>query len=422
MAFWKQSALALLLIAVAFLAFARLYPEADKALASLGMEPAMVRLATGAGADKDAGPQAARDGANRGPGNQGQGQAQGQAQTQGQGPAQGQRQGQGPGQRQTETLVQTDAVRLAKINDRITAIGDGAALRSVVVVPLSSGIVTEVTVSAGARVEKGDVLARLDSGAEEVARDRAKLAVQTARNKLDRTQRLASSRAATEVAVADAEVEVATAELELREAELALERRSVVAPISGIVGIVAVEPGAFVTTQTEIATIDDRSQIIVDFWVPERFAASIQPGQEIKAAPVALPGERFQGSVEAVGSRIERESRTLQIRALIENPEDVLRPGMSFRVEMAFPGDEFPSVNPLAIQWSSSGPFVWKVQEGKAQRTAVRVVQRNSDAVLVQAALTPGEEVVTEGVQSLREGSALRIAGSGAANRPRQGG
>ena len=64
--------------------------------------------------------------------------------------------------------------------------------------------------------------------------------------------------------------------LALRDAELALERRSIVAPIAGIVGILPVEAGNYVTSQTAIATIDDRSSIIVDFWVPERFAGHRQ--------------------------------------------------------------------------------------------------------------------------------------------------
>lgn len=399
MAFWKQAVIAAMLVVGVFFAFGRFYPGAGEALARLGLDPALIAIATG-GSGETGGEQAAQG--QRGPA----------------GAPAGQRPG-GPRGGASETLVEIVPVRTAKINDRVNAIGDGAALRSVSVVPLSAGVIMEVAVSAGDKVEVGQVLARLDSEAEEVARDRAELALQTAREKLARTERLASSRAATEVAVSDARVEVATAELALRDAALDLSRRAITAPIAGIAGIVQVEPGSYVTTQTQIATIDDRSKVIVDFWVPERFAGLVRKGQEVQASPIALPDRRFSGEVDAVGSRIERESRTLQIRALIDNPEDVLRPGMSFRVEMAFPGEEFPAVDPLAIQWSSDGAFVWKVQDGKAQRTSVRIVQRNSDSVLVQAALSPGEQVVTEGVQSLREGSALRIAGQEAAQGPR---
>ena len=172
-----------------------------------------------------------------------------------------------------------------------------------------------------------------------------------------------------------------------------------------------VEDGDYVTTQSAIATLDDRSKILIDFWVPERFAGLIKPGQPVEAIAIALPGKEFSGSVAAVASRVDRDSRTLQIRAQIDNERDELRPGMSFKVSMRFAGDTFPAVNPLAIQWSSSGAFVWKEREGVAVKTPVRVVQRNSDWVLVDGELTDGEPLVIEGVQSLREGMRVRIAG-----------
>lgn len=393
MALWKQAVLAALLAFVAVVAFSRVYPGADAALARLGVPPTLVRLATGTapegGEGRAPGKQAGRPG---GPG------------------------GGRPGGR--EALVETAPVRTATINDRISAIGDGEALRSVSVVPLVSGALVSVDMVAGARVAKGDVLARLESRSEEVARDRAALTMKTALEKLERTQKLVSSRAASEVALNDASAEYETAKLALRDAEINLQRRTIIAPIAGIVGIVPVEVGAYVTSQTEIARIDDRSSILVDFWVPERFAAMIKPDQELSAASIAIPGSSFEGKVAAVGSRVDRESRTLQIRARIDNPDDVLRPGMSFRVTMKFPGENFPAVDPLAIQWSSDGAFVWKAQEGKALRVPVRIVQRNSDSVLVDGQLATGEEVVTQGVQSLRQGAALRIAGEERANPP----
>ena len=86
-----------------------------------------------------------------------------------------------------------------------------------------------------------------------------------------------------------------------------------------------------------------------------------------------------------------------------------MRPGMSFRVVLRFPGDDYPAVDPLAVQWSSTGPYVWKVADGKSERIAVRILQRNSDYVLVSGDLATGDEVVTEGLQSLRPGSDLEI-------------
>jgi multidrug efflux pump subunit AcrA (membrane-fusion protein) len=79
---------------------------------------------------------------------------------------------------------------------------------------------------------------------------------------------------------------------------------------------------------------------------------------------------------------------------------------MAFSVAMTFPGDSYLSIPPLALQWSSDGPFVWAVRGGKSVQVPVTIAQRNSDSVLIRAdALAAGENVVTEGVQTLRNGA-----------------
>jgi hypothetical protein len=88
---------------------------------------------------------------------------------------------------------------------------------------------------------------------------------------------------------------------------------------------------------------------------------------------------------------------------------------MAFEVELMFPGETLPSVDPLAVQWSSEGAFVWAVREGKAARVPVTIRQRNADSVLVAADLAPGERVIVEGVQMLRQGSDVRISAPQAA-------
>lgn len=307
-------------------------------------------------------------------------------------------------------LVVVSEVGTAAINDRIMAIGDGEALRSVTVVPLSSGILREVNMSAGQHVSAGDVLAVLDSDVELIARDQAALAVKLIEDKVNRYERLLASRATSAVQLTEAHNELQNARLSLREAELTLERRSIVAPIDGVVGIVPVELGDYVTQQTEIATIDDRGSLLVDFYVPERFAAMVRENQPIEADSIAVPGRVFKGRIHAVASRVERASRTLQLRGIVENKQDYLRPGMSFRVRMSFEGEPYPAVDPLAIQWSSGGPYLWKVVDGKSMRVGIRIIQRNSDYVLVVGDVATGDQVVTEGLQSLRPGTELDIA------------
>ncbi|TJW23167.1 MAG: HlyD family efflux transporter periplasmic adaptor subunit, partial [Mesorhizobium sp.] len=79
--------------------------------------------------------------------------------------------------------------------------------------------------------------------------------------------------------------------LALRDAELALQRRSIVAPIAGVVGILPIAAGNYVTSQSAVATLDDRSSILVEFWVPERFAAAVKIGAQLSATPIANPNK-----------------------------------------------------------------------------------------------------------------------------------
>ena len=199
----------------------------------------------------------------------------------------------------------------------------------------------------------------------------------------------------------------------MREAQLALDRRTIVSPIAGIVGIVAANIGDYVTNQSPIVTVDDRSTIIVEYFVPERFVTAIATGAPIQATSVARPGDVFSGTVLAVDNRIDEASRTLRIRAEISNVDDRLRAGMAFEVIMRFDGETFAAVDPLAIQWDANGSYVWQIDsDGKAKRRDARIVQRNADQVLVEADLVLGDTVVTEGVQNVREGAEVTIAGA----------
>lgn len=373
MSLWKQAIVSIVILAVAFFGWVRFFPGSGETLARWGVDWIPF-------AQADARPAA-------------------------QAPAAGQRRGGG-----MQQPVIASTVTEETINDRLSAIGTGRAAQSVVVTPYASGRMTEVLVTSGATVRAGQVIAKLDDETETIAVDRAKFALDDASARQERVQALRASNTATNVQVTEAALAVENARLALRDAELALSRRSIPAPISGVVGILPVEAGNYVATTTSIARIDDRSSILVDFWVPERYASIVQVGMELTAASVARPGDVYKGIVSALDNRIDEQSRTLQVQARLENADDRLRAGMSFQVTMEFPGDTFPAVDPLAVQWGASGAFVWVVRDGKAVRTEVRVIQRNTDTVLVDAGIVPGDVVVTEGVHAVRDGAPVTIA------------
>ena len=306
------------------------------------------------------------------------------------------------------TRVLVGEVSERTLADRVRAIGDGQALRAVTVRSQAVGLVSEINVQAGMRVEAGAVVARLENEAESIALERAQIVLADARDEFARLQQLQGN--VTEVRLREAELALREAELELRQAEFDLAQREIVAPISGWVGILDVEVGDRVLAQDALATITDRSALLIDFRVPERVVTKLEPGMPLQVTPLGLRDTELTGEISAIDTIVDRASRTLRVQGRVDNADDRLRVGMAFEVELNLPGESLLSIEPLALQWSSEGAFVWAVREGKAARVPVEIRQRNANSILVEAPLEPGEPIVVEGVQNLRPGAPVEIA------------
>lgn len=369
MALWKQLALALAVVAAAVVGWAWYLPSAAPFLARLG-------IPTRAAAPEET---ASTGGFGRGPG--------------------------GP------TMVDGAPVGKGRANARVSAIGDGQALRSVAVKPLDAGRLVAIEVTAGDVVAPGDVVARLDSDLEEIALERAELVAADAETTYARVERLHRNGAATDVQEREARLGLERARLESRDAAVALERRTIRSPIAGVVGLLPLQVGAQVGTSDEIATIEDRSRVLVEFRVPERVVGLLDVGTPVTATPLARPDLVLDGRVTALDNRIDPTSRTLRAQASLPNADDRLRSGMAFSIDIRLEGDPFPEIDARAVQWDGAGAYVWIGREGRAVRVPIRVVQRSGEKALVAGAFLPGDRAVSDGVQRLREGAELRFLG-----------
>lgn len=411
MAFWKQLILSVAVLVAGLFLWVMFVPGAAGVLSRLGVPQGVVAILAPTADGEGQGQSKQGQGGQAGPGQNAGGQgAPGQpAQEQG---AKGQgAQGQNGNRRGAgaQPLVVVRPVEIGTVNDRLSALGTGDAIQSVTVMPQVAGTLSEIAIRSGDHIAKGQVIARLESEEQRIARDQAQVALKSAQEKNQLYENLKS--AASRIDAFDAAIALEGAKLALASAELELKRREIVAPIDGVAGIVTVNPGDNVTTSTAIATVDDRSALLIDFWVPERFAPVIKVGHPLNATAVARPGKLYEGTVAAVDNRIDEASRTLRIRAKIANENDDLRAGMAFTVTMSFEGERHPAVDPLSVQWDSEGSFVWRIAGGKAEKVPVRIIQRNPDAVLVEAELAEGDPVVTEGVQRVRAGRAVQVIG-----------
>jgi RND family efflux transporter MFP subunit len=294
---------------------------------------------------------------------------------------------------------------------QIRAIGTATAVESITVFPEVTGIITGIEVEAAASVRKGQVLFTLDDADQAVEVEKAGVALDLARDAADRAEKLAKTNNVTEAALTVARNALRGAEINLKSAELARDKRTITAPFNGVVGLIPVSVGDLVSNSTALTTLDDVSQLTVDFDAPERFADLVKVGTPVLGQAVGLPGRDIKGSVSAVDSRVDPATRVFKIEATLEQGIEGLKPGMSLTIAVDFPGSPQITVSSLAVQWDRQGSYVWTIEDEKAKRTPVQILGRKSGIVMVAADLQPGEEVVVEGLQRMREGVAVRRVG-----------
>lgn len=298
-------------------------------------------------------------------------------------------------------------VALGEDQQTVAAVGTARARRAVMLNAKSDGVIVAMHARAGDRVRAGDKILSIDSAKAELALSLAEKRLEDATRLLERSAYLTSRRVNSNAPKEDAESAVRKAQLEVAQYRELMRDLTVSAPFDGVVGISKFETGDRVTAGSEVMSLDDRNQLIVEFDVPEQFLPNLRLDGPVTATTPSYAARTFKGSIEAIDSRIDPVSRSVKVRAAIDNGEDALRPGMSFAISIRIPGEALPSVPQLALQWRGRESFIWIVEDGKVRRQDVRAVRRMTDTVLLGGGVEVGDLVVVEGVQRLRPGRAV---------------
>ena len=313
------------------------------------------------------------------------------------------------------TPVAAHVVETAEFTDIVEALGTARANESVTITAKVSDVIARLEFDSGQRVEAGDILVELADAEEAAGLVEARATERETRRDVarirDLTQRGVAPRSRLDEAIAAAER--AAARVEAIEARVA--DRIIRAPFSGVIGLRNVSVGELVRPGDVIAQLDDASVIKLDFTVPERFLSVLEPGQEVAARSSAFPDTVFVGEVDQIDSRVDPATRAVTVRALIDNADGRLRPGMLLTVELRRDRRERPSVPGGAIVRLDEQAFVFRVEDGErgaqAVRTPVELGRRTEGLVEVLSGVEPGERIVAEGVHRLSDGAPVAVQG-----------
>ncbi len=318
--------------------------------------------------------------------------------------------------------VVSEPVVMREFSDIVEALGTASARESVTLTPRVSDTVRKVAFEDGQTVKKGDLLVALEDAEEQAQLDEARAVLFEAQNQFDRTEDLVTRGNASTAALDTQRRVVQEAKFRLEAAEARMADRRIVAPFDGVLGLRQVSEGSLITQNNPITTIDAIDIINVDFSVPERFIATLARGQQVNAIVEAYPDRIFNGTIKTIDSRVDPITRSVIVRAEVNNDDRSLRPGLLMAVEVISRTWQALSIPEQSVVPSGGRAYVFVSKDGVAERREVKLGIRRPGYVEVIEGLAEGERVVTEGTMRLgRAGVRIREAGEAAPGGGRPG-
>lgn len=320
-----------------------------------------------------------------------------------------------------------------RLSVQLKALGTVTSLNTVTVRSRVEGELVRLGFQEGQPVEAGALLAEIDPRPFRVQLDQAlgtqkqNLAeLENARGQLARYRELQSNRFVSAQDLSNQEARVRQLEGQrdsdqaaVDEARLQLEYTRIVAPISGRVGLRAVDVGNLVRANDEngIVTITQTSPISVLFSIPEKdlpaVLDAIQQGRELPVEAWDREERRrlALGRLDSVDNRIDTATGTLRLRALFEGGgEDALFPNQFVNVRLQISDRQALVVPGAAVQFGSQGTFVYVIGgDDTASVRPIRLGASDGERSAVLEGLEEGERVVLEGLDRLREGSQVAV-------------
>lgn len=304
-------------------------------------------------------------------------------------------------------------VKVDSFVDRVEALGTLRANESVDLTTTITDTVTAIHFEDGQRVKAGDILVEMTNEEEHALLEEERSTINEAKIQYERLKPLVERGAASRSLLDQRRREYDTARARFQAIESRLRDRLILAPFSGMVGLRNISVGALVEPGDLITTVDDDSVMKLDFAVPAIHMATLRKGLPIIARAPSYADRTFKGEVTGINSRIDRTTRSIIARAILPNPDRLLKPGLLMSVELlknqrdvlVIPEEALiPSgrINHVLVVDKAVNPTV-------AERREVGIGGRRPGEVEILNGLEAGEFVIIHGTLRVRPGQEVKI-------------
>jgi RND family efflux transporter MFP subunit len=289
--------------------------------------------------------------------------------------------------------------------------GDVETDQNIIIYPEFSGVLTQVYVNEGQRVQKGQRLAKIDDGglSSQLAQQETQVAL--AKTTFERQKRLWEQKIGSEIQYLQSKANYEAAESAAQQIRSQLAKTIITAPFTGEIDNVIAEQGQVVTQgQTPVIRLVNLSDMYVKASIPENYLESIKKGTEVQVRLSAI-GKTFEGMVRQVGSYINPDNRTFDVEIQIPNEDGLVKPNMIATVKVNdYTNTEAITIPENVLQENSQGESIAFVYApvndtvGTAKRVVLETGMNYANQVEVTSGLQEGDILIVEGAKSIRDG------------------
>lgn len=296
------------------------------------------------------------------------------------------------------------------LSDKVQALGTAISNEAVDITATTAETIAEILFTDGSFVEKGTVILRLDQQEEQAQLDAARARLDEHNRELARLNKLLKDKAASRRERDERLTLKRITENEIKQIEARIDDLTLRAPFDGVLGVRRLSAGALVQPGQLITTIDDTNPIKLDFSIPSVYLSGLKPGIPIIAHSDALPERVFNGKVSTINSRIDPVTRTVLVRAILDNDDGAIRPGLLMQVTLLEDEHDAVMVPEESIVQRADKHFVFVVKnDSTAEKRQVTIRVRQPGKVEITQGLQPGETIVVRGMGEINDGDQLSV-------------
>jgi membrane fusion protein (multidrug efflux system) len=314
-------------------------------------------------------------------------------------------------------FVSSATARSENWQNTLDAIGSISAVQGVNVAPEIAGTVSEIAFESGAVVEKGALLARLNTSSEQAQLRALEAQAELARINAERVHILRTNNTVSQSEWDSAEATWKQDQANADAIRAAIDKKTIRAPFAGKLGIRLVNLGEYLDTGKAVVSLQSLSPVYAEFSLPQQELAQLKTGMSVRVTLDTFPGRQFEGVLTAMNPELDPATRSIRLQATLDNPEQLLHPGMFARIQLLLPSEQSVLVVPAtAILSAPFGDSVFVIESkastnGPATQVVrqqfVRVGRARGDFVSIETGLKPGEQVVSSGIFKLRNGMTI---------------